>query len=397
MRPPSEARAAATAGDQPIPIWCGLTLRNWRALRCLEPTIERKFWKRWAAVSICSLLNSGLGLLESLVARRRIDRARLPQPPVFILGHWRSGTTLLHELLAGDEQFTAPNLYQCSFPSHFLLTERWLAPLTARWQPRMRPMDAMRNGWDAPAEEELALLLTLRSPYLVSAFPDAPDRVQPLESLTKGLSAAELDDWKRCYRRFLQKLTLKSARRLVLKSPANTSRVPLLLELFPDAQFIHIVRNPYDVFSSTMHLHRVLSRGNSFTSQPPADLEERVLTGYLAMYQSYHLYRVKIPAGRRYELRFEDLERDPVGELERLYAHFDWPGRDQIAERLAPLLQQHRSFEKNRFNLTDDQRRRVAERWEPAFLRYGYPVEGQPSAPNEPDRAPASNPRSRPE
>jgi len=385
-RQPSKSR-------QPLPVWSGLTLRNWRALLRKKPTIERRFWPRIVALSAASVGNSFLATLERAIFGARVERTPL-RSPVFVLGHWRSGTTLLHQLLTRDEQFAAPTLFECTFPEHFLLTDRWLAPLTARLQPGTRPMDAVENSWDAPAEEEIALLaLTLFSPYLVSAFPDHPERVEHLSSLGKGLSESELARWKSEYLRFLKKVTLKHGRRLVLKSPANTSRLPLLLNLFPDAEFIHIVRDPYAVFSSTMHLHRVLSRDNSFTSIAPTDLEERVLSSYLAMYHSYHLYRVKIPPERRYELKFEDLEHDPVGQLEKLYAHFGWAGSEQIAGRLAPDLQRHRDFRKNRFELPEDVRQRVADRWEPAFLRYGYPVNGPQEPSTEPVSAQASPPR----
>lgn len=385
--PPSKSR-------KPLPVWSGLTLHNWRTLLRMRPTIDRGSWPRVAGLSVASLFNSAFAALEKAFFSRRVNRTPLERP-VFVLGHWRSGTTLLHQLLAQDDQFAAPNLFECTFPDHFLFTERWLAPLTAWMQPGTRPMDAVENGWGAPAEEEIALLaLTLFSPYLVSAFPDHPERVDHLHSLTKGLSESELDRWKSEYIRFLKKLTLKHGRRIVLKSPANTSRVPLLLSMFPDAEFIHIVRNPYAVYSSTLHLHRVLSRDNAFTTAPPVNLEERVLASYLAMYHSYHLYRMKIPAQRRYELKFEDLEQDPVGQLEKIYTHFGWPGRDRIAGRLAPDLQRHRDFRKNKFELSEEVRQRVAEQWEPVFLRYGYSANGPQESSAEPVSAQVSPPRS---
>ncbi|OAI54297.1 hypothetical protein AYO47_03095 [Planctomyces sp. SCGC AG-212-M04] len=362
----------------PLPSWVGLTLRNWRALLALKPTIDAAFWPRIAGLSAASVFNSALAGVEKAIYGRRVEKTQINRP-IFVLGHWRSGTTLLHQLLSRDEQFAAPTLFECTFPGHFLLSKSWLAPLTEWLQPRTRPMDAVENGWDAPAEEEIALLiLTLLSPYLVSAFPDRPEEVQRFNSLASGLSESELTRWKTEYVRFLKKLSLKHGRRVILKSPANTARLPLLLSMFPDAEFIHIVRNPYDVFSSTLHLHRVLSRENSFTSAPPANLEERVLSSYVAMYHSYHLYRMKIPAQRRYEIRFEDLEVDPVGELEKIYTHFGWQGADRIGERLAPDLQRHREFQKNHFTLPVEMRRLVAKHWEPVFLRYGYPVDGAP-------------------
>ena len=349
------------------------------------PKIEAVYWRRLAAVTGMSVINSVLAAVERVWLGRRLREATIARPPVFILGHWRSGTTLLQEFLALDEQFVTPNLFQCSFPEHFRLSQRWLAPLTAWMQPQTRPMDAMVNGWNAPAEEEIALsLLTLSSPYLVSLFPSQPEKCQRFENLSKGLTADELTQWKRAYREFLSKLMLNSDRTPLLKSPANTARIPLLLEMFPDAKFIHIVRDPRAVFSSTRHLHQVLTRQNSFTSAEPVDLDERILSAYQSMYQSYHLYRVRIPADRRVELRFEDLEQDPEGELRKIYEHLKLPGWDSFSKNLAGPLARHRTFQKNRYHLSDDDRRRVIERWEPAFVRYGYSVENSSAAVIEP-------------
>src|SRR5687768_18104609 len=47
--------------------------------------------------------------------------------------------------------------------------------------------------------------------------------------------------------------------RSILKSPPHTCRVPTLLRLFPDARFVHIVRDPYAVYPSTLHLWRILA------------------------------------------------------------------------------------------------------------------------------------------
>ncbi|QDT52347.1 Sulfotransferase domain protein [Caulifigura coniformis] len=380
----SQQGPVSESSHQSLPVWCGLTLRNWLALLRLKPTIDRASWKRVVGISAASTANSVFSAVENLLYSRRTRRATVA-PPVFVLGHWRSGTTFLHQLLTRDPRFAAPTLFECSFPSHFLATESWLARLTSWMQPRTRPMDAVENSWDAPAEEEIALLLlTLASPYLVSAFPDRPEAVARFNSLAGGLSKEELQQWKDDYVRFLRKLSLRHGKPLVLKSPANTSRLPLLLELFPEARFIHIVRNPYAVFSSTMHLHRVLSRENGLTSRPPVDLEERVLSSYLAMYHSYHLYRMKIPAHQRYELKFEDLEGDPVGELQAMYAHFGWSGADRIPEWLARDLERQPGFRKNSFRLPEGLRRRVAQQWEPVFHRYGYPFESPSQTSSEP-------------
>ena len=67
-----------------------------------------------------------------------------------------------------------------------------------------------------------------------------------------------LDRWKREFFRFLKSVTLVHDKRLVLKSPLHTFRIRFLLENIADARFVHIVRNPYETFSSTIHNGRSL-------------------------------------------------------------------------------------------------------------------------------------------
>ncbi|MEO8269188.1 MAG: sulfotransferase, partial [Aureliella sp.] len=67
-------------------------------------------------VSFFTPANDVLAGLQSLFHGRRIRETQITAPPIFILGHWRSGTTLLHEMLVGDPQFACPNTFQCFAP-----------------------------------------------------------------------------------------------------------------------------------------------------------------------------------------------------------------------------------------------------------------------------------------
>lgn len=69
--------------------------------------------------------------------------------PVFILGHWRSGTTLLHNMLSSDPQFVTTDLYHVLGFPHFLLTRKVVTGLTGKFLPKTRPMDNMEVSWEA--------------------------------------------------------------------------------------------------------------------------------------------------------------------------------------------------------------------------------------------------------
>ena len=120
------------------------------------------------------------GRASGSVYGRRIDAVKLAEPPVFILGHWRAGTTFLHELLIRDPAHTYATTYQCFAPHHFVLSEHLVTPWTGLFVPERRPMDNMAAGWDRPMEDEFALEnLGVPTPYLSMMFPNRGPRRTP--------------------------------------------------------------------------------------------------------------------------------------------------------------------------------------------------------------------------
>src|SRR5262245_1259036 len=131
---------------------------------------------------IFSFMNSLLNAVQRVIYGRSIAQVGLA-PPIFIIGHWRSGTTFLHELLARDPAFAAPSTYECICPGHFHLTE-WLFARFDYLIPATRPMDDMKLSWRTPQEDEFALLnMGLPSPYQELAFPNHRRRWAPFLSL----------------------------------------------------------------------------------------------------------------------------------------------------------------------------------------------------------------------
>src|SRR5262249_32216080 len=155
--------------------------------------------------------------------------------------------THLHYLLALDDRFAYPNTYQVTYPNTFLCTEALSARLGAALMPATRPMDNVRMSFQSPNEDEFALCgMTLCSPYIGLVFPRRQGRYAPFLP-SRGVAEGVVTGWKAALVLFLKKLTWKYGRPLVLKSPPHPCRIRLLLDLFPDARFVHIRRNPYDV------------------------------------------------------------------------------------------------------------------------------------------------------
>jgi hypothetical protein len=173
---------------------------------------------------------------------------------------------------------------------------------------------------------------------------------------------------------FFQKLTLRSGKPLIIKSPTHTGRIKLLLEMFPDARFVHIHRDPYTVFQSLVHTHETGLPFARLQNTRRVDWTERIIRQYKEIYDCYFDERPLIPDSRFHELRFEDLERDPVGEVRKLYASLGMPDFEHVETSLQAYLNSMSGYQKNVFpELAPDLRQHVANEWNRSFEEWGYP------------------------
>jgi hypothetical protein len=238
-------------------------------------------------------------------------------------------------------------------------------------------MDNMPAGWERPQEDEFALcMLGQPSPYLAIAFPNSPRGNS--HALELDLKPRELKQWKRTFLRFIQQLSFKNPRRIVLKSPPHSCRIRVLLELFPRARFIHLVRNPYVVFPSTINLWKSLYRTHGLQRPTFAGLDEQVFATFVHLYSRLEEERGLIPASQYYELRYEDLIRDPVGQMRALYAHLGIDDFERVLPRLREYLVTAEGYATNRYDLSCEQKAEITRRWGDVVRRYGYALEESP-------------------
>jgi omega-hydroxy-beta-dihydromenaquinone-9 sulfotransferase len=355
---------------------CGLTLGDWlRLLRDNRFAVDPPYWVRAALITGGCVQNSLFAHWE----RWRYDaaiRAIEPESPLFILGIWRSGTTHLHNLLARDARLAAPTSYETLFPHTFLTTMRMNAPFVDWMIPAKRPQDNVKMGMYEPQEDEFALnCLTQISPLLSLAFPRRAGHYNRFITL-RDCTPAEVARWKTTLHWLVKKLTFKHRRPLVLKSPCHTARIRLLLEVFPDAKFVHIHRNPYDVFLSSRHLMQTAARYSTLQRLNHTRLEESTLHDCQVVFAAFFEERDLIPAGRLHEIRFENLENDPLGQLRGLYDSLQL-GDFAVAEpAVRTYLDSIAGYEKNRYvELEQPWKGEVARRWRRCFEEWEYAVE----------------------
>ncbi len=327
------------------------------------------------SITFFSFCNSVLSAVDRVAYGARVSRVKIEKPPIFILGHWRSGTTFLHELLIRDPEHTFPNTYQCFVPHHFVLSEDWLTPWTQKLLPSRRPMDNMAAGWQRPQEDEFALgNLGVPSPYLSMMFPRrGPANCEYLD--LQDLTEAERKTWMRKLDEFFRRLTFRDPRRIVVKSPPHTARVRTLLEMYPDAKFVHLVRNPYDLYISTVNLWKSLNEVQRMQGLGDQQwVEEYVLSTLERMYAAYEQDRSLLREDQIYEIRYEDLIDDPQERMREIYAKLELGDFSRAEPAIQEYLAEVKNYRRNHYELPEQQRSTISERWAGYFERYGYEV-----------------------
>lgn len=338
--------------------------------------VERRFVPRLAGVGLLSLVRQPVIWLEALRFGRRIREQEIEADPVFIIGHWRSGTTHLQNVLSRDEQFAGVTLGQAAMPLDFLTLGGLLNGPMAKSLPRKRLMDNVAVAADCPWEEELALACT--SPlsfYHVSFFPNGVGQVFRNAILFDGNKKQLIERWKADYLTFLKKVQWTQAgKRFLLKNPANSARIKILMEMFPGARFIHIHRNPYKVFASTLHLYLKAQAEWGFNQIRRSDLVEHILETYPLLMHAYFDQRKALSKNQLVEVAFQDLQKAPMETLEDIYIQLGLDGFEEAAPAFNDYLLSVGDYQKNKLELSEADKAIVAQRWKGVFDELGYEI-----------------------
>jgi hypothetical protein len=313
-------------------------------------------------------------LRERLHHEERVRATSIERDPLFILGHWRSGTTYLHNVFSLDPSFGYCSTFQATVPGVFLASERRIKPILAASIPDKRPMDDAPMGTDLPQEEEYAMgAFTPYAYYNGWCFPRSMARYNQFVTLD-GMPAHVVSEWQETYRYLLRKLTLRhGGRRLVLKNPSNTARIDLLLAMFPDAQFVHIHRNPYTLYASMMKFLRIVLPRYCVQNPPPVEeIEDRMMDLYVRMYRKYLVTRGKIPEGNLIEIRYEEFVEHPEREIARVYDALRLPDFNRIRSQVCAFVETQRGIRRGTYALDDETKKAIYDRWSFAFDAFGY-------------------------
>lgn len=326
------------------------------------------------AVGLAALARWPFSVGEKLVMESRLPQVDDMPPPVFILGHWRSGTTHLYNTMcqSGDWGYVPP--VATGLPWDLFGLARAFAPLLERALPEHRYIDNIPVTPESPQEDEIAIAnMSEASFYHGIYFPkNFAENVQR-GLFFDGCSTADIRGWQRQFTYFLRKLYVHQGRkRLLIKNPVYTGRFAMLREMFPGAKFVHIHRNPYDVFLSMRNFYEKLLAEFALQGYEHVDIDETILSVYDRMMRAYEKDAESVPSEQLVELGYEELDNAPMEALERIYSGLALPAFDTARPAFENYLASVKTFKKNKFSYSDEAAAKVESRLGYFIEKWGY-------------------------
>ena len=321
--------------------------------------------RRWGYVIFFTVLYWLMWLVVAF--GRMLDHLLLPgfrrqevRGPVFIIAPPRSGTTLTQKLMALDgERFVHTKLYQTIFPA--VCYQRcfdaiaWLDGHTGR--PLTRLVGWMEKkffgGWDdmhklrfdQPEEDDGFFVYSFVTEAIYLLFPHVDELWEA--GFPDALVPKKRGQLMRYYRSCLQRQLYANGtgKTMLSKATQSSGAVESLLEAFPDAKFITIIRHPYQAVASHVSVFYPVWRAHSPDIAKDGPVSKAYARLAVKWFQHLFEFRSKVDPRQYYCIDYRDLKRDPKAALEALYAHFGWTMSDAFRARLAEATKGQREFQ----------------------------------------------------
>jgi hypothetical protein len=334
-------------------------------------------WPKVLFITIVAFLNVPLHIWEYIRYNKNIRQA-IVQPPVFILGHPRSGTTFLQYVLSKDPNFAFCSTAEGLMPNIFLTAGGFAKKILDMFMPDTRPQDNVKAGADLPVEEEFAMGSMSNTSWVHGLY--FPKNIYKCfdQYVTFGDGdAAVKAHWKKHFDMLLKKFSVRYPdKSLLLKSPANTGRLKELYELYPNARFIHIYRNPFKVYPSNERLYEKILPIIGFQKVDGEFMKAHILYAYEKMYTKYLSDRLLIPASQLVEISYEDFISDPVQKTKHIYQHLSLGSFEEALPFFRKELERNADYTPNTYSgLEAATKEKIVQRWKFAFDAFGYSTE----------------------
>ena len=356
----------------------GCRFDNWMRLIHSNPiSPENKRQVRF--MTVVSFILGIPAFLEWLIFYLPIKRTRLKKDPVYIVGHWRTGTTFLQNLMTRDPQFGWFDPVKTVSFNNCILLKPFLAAAQKHLLKGARPMDNLEYTLDLPMEEVFAqATISTQAIAHMLVFPDGGNGVKYIETAFIDEQPKDKQrEWRKAYDYILKKVTfLEKGKQLLLKSPENTCRIGMLKRCYPGAKFVNIYRNPYVVVMSTYNMFKK-EMGLFCLNDKPSDefIENTIIDLFERIYRKAFHDLYDMPEEDYIEICYEDFCKDPKGYLKQIYDHLGLEGYEEALPYFETYLDSQKDYKKNQFTLRDDLREKINDRLGFYFEHYGYEME----------------------
>jgi omega-hydroxy-beta-dihydromenaquinone-9 sulfotransferase len=317
--------------------------------------------------------------LERHWVELRVESEITQKPPIFILGHWRSGTTHLYNILSKSPKFGYLPPISTGIPWNMLTLGRWLEPLLRKTLPSERFIDNVPVQVDSPQEDEIALANMIDlSFYHGLYFPSRFHEFFNKGVYFQGCAPLEIERWKETFGYFMRKLSiLQGGRPILVKNPVYTARASLLKEMYPNAKFIHIHRNPYRVFESMKNFYVNLFHELAFQPYDHLSIPDIVLEHYPRIMDRMIEDTKGMDSSQFIELGYDELDQHPLTSLRKIYEALDlgdFSEDEQVYER---YLDSVKPYQKNTYKFSSQSIETVTQHWGRFVHHWGYNVPGK--------------------
>lgn len=315
-----------------------------------------------------------LRAIEAVCFSKKIAQTELAEDPIFIIGHWRSGTTHLHNVVSQDSRLGYLSTLHAIFPTCCvtLSKNKFLKNLIANLLPEKRMMDNVKMGLDYPQEEEFSLSCVTTSSHHCNHFPSTITESFD-QYVLHNVSDKEREKWKKTYMKTIRKASyMANGKRLALKNPYNTARLEILLEMFPNAKFIHIYRNPYTIYVSA--LHDFIKEAEEMALQDFTENEFAAICYqlYEKLMKKYWETRDLVPKGNLSEVAFEDFEKNPLSEMKRIYTELNLDLNEEQLDNVTQYLDSLSDYKRNKYTFSSSLVDEISKKWGFALEKLNY-------------------------
>ncbi len=357
-----------------LTFFTGITFFRWiKFLNNKEIKLSFRYFFNYIWITILSIINQIILIPEKTFFAIKIKSK--PKDPIFILGLWRSGTTLLHFLLSKDEKFCAPNNFQCIFPNTFNVMEK-LFPINTTKISAPRPQDNIAVNLDSPCEDEVALCSLVPDFALYNYFSFSEDKKYFLRFLDFNDCGDNIvNQWLDAHKNFHYKIShYFKNKRIIYKSPAHTARIKQLIKIYPKASFIFISRHPLNFFQSSINGIEKLSKIILPLQKVDLnDLEEMTFNNCKKIVSRMNEEFDLIPKENFCSVKYEDLVSSPVDTLSKIHDEIKLGTFNKSQNDLNNYLHSIKEYKTNKYRpYTVELKDRILKEFESYIKKWEY-------------------------